>query len=362
MALWELDEFKPATFLGFVRALPPPEGFSGTRWLPNRTVDDLEFSYILGANKQTVMAHVMGFDSEAPIHGRPGLGEKVSGELPPIKRKAKISEKEIIRFLRPRTGTADIDNAINSVYDLTADLLDAVQARLEWLRMQALSEDTILYNEGGVIFTFDFGINDEYQINVETATDGAGTSLASATLTAHGWDDIAAADPLPWLSYICDKVGREKGERPKEMVLSDAAIGFLLSNAKIRDLIRGTNAPAAVLSPQELNVALNLYRLPTLTPYDVFVNKEEADGSYTEVRTMAENKSFLVMRSPGETLLGPTAESRVVFGTPLAASAPGLWAETYGTTEPPAEWVKTAAVGFPSMPEADRLVQMTLWQ
>jgi hypothetical protein len=117
-----------------------------------------------------------------------------------------------------------------------------------------------------------------------------------------------------------------------------------------------------VLSPQELNVALNLYRLPTLTPYDVFVNKEEADGSYTEVRTMAENKSFLVMRSPGETLLGPTAESRVVFGTPLAASAPGLWAETYGTTEPPAEWVKTAAVGFPSMPEADRLVQMTLWQ
>src|SRR3954471_23636703 len=101
MALWQLDEFKPPALLGFIRNIPTPQAFIGTRWLPNRVVNDLDFEYILGASKKPVMAHVMGFDSEAPIHGRPGLGERVRGELPPIKRKARFGEKEIIKFLAP---------------------------------------------------------------------------------------------------------------------------------------------------------------------------------------------------------------------------------------------------------------------
>lgn len=130
MALWELEEFKPKQFLGFVRSVPQPNTFLGTRWLPNQNVFDLAFEYVLGANRRPVMAHVLGYDSEAPIHGRPGVGAKVSGELPPIKRKSRIGEKEIIRFMAPRAGTPDVQLAIDSVYQGTADLLDAVQARV----------------------------------------------------------------------------------------------------------------------------------------------------------------------------------------------------------------------------------------
>ena len=85
MALWELDEFQGPQFLGFVRNVPTPPGFMGQRWLPDQTTFDLEFEYILGAWRRPVMAHVVGWDSEAPIHGRPALGQKVSGELPPIR-------------------------------------------------------------------------------------------------------------------------------------------------------------------------------------------------------------------------------------------------------------------------------------
>jgi hypothetical protein len=360
MALWELDEFKPPQFLGFVRAVPTPVEFVGTRWLPNRPIDELEFNYILGAGRKPVMAHVMGYDSEAPIHGRPGLGAKVSGELPPIKRKARIGEKAIIRFLAPRSGSGDVDTAINSVYNTTAELLDSVQSRLEWLRLQALSEDKVVYNEGGVVFSFDYGIADAFQINTVTGLNGAGVSVAS-TDRVVGSLTSSTFNPLPWLQYITDQIQITTGTRPRELVVSAQAYGLFLTNTPLRDIIRGTGAPSAVLTGQELDTLLGLYNLPTLTTYDVFVTKENDDGTYTDVRTMAVNKSFLPPPNLGSTLLGPTAESRVLYGTPLAAAAPGVWAETYGTTEPPAEWVKVAATAFPTLPYADRLGQVQWW-
>lgn len=366
MALYELDQFKPANFLGFVRSVPAPNTFMGTRWLPNQTTDDLAFEYVLGAFNRPVMAHIMGFDSEAPIHGRPGAGAKVAGELPPIKRKSRIGEKEIIRFLTPRSGLPDVQQAIDSVYRGAADLLDAIQARVEWLRMQALSEDTVVYNEAGVIFNFDFGLDNEFQIDLTTEQDGAGTSVSSEFSTV--WTDFANSNPVTDLAAICDRVQQKTGLRPAEFVCSSKAQGYLLQNTQIRNMIRGSGAPATILTPGELQTVFDLYNLPTVVPYDVIVQSENADGSYSDVRPMAQNKAFLVppgfgISRPGgnATLWGPTAESRVVYGTPLAGQAPGIWAETYGTTEPPAEWTKAAAVAFPTMPEANRIAQMKLF-
>lgn len=362
MALYELDEFKPPQFLGFVRAVPPPNAFVGTRWLPNQTIFDLEFEYVLGAFSRPVMAHVMGFDSEAPIHGRPGVGAKVSGELPPIKRKAKIGEKEIIRFLAPRVGTPDQQEAINSVYGTTADLLDAIQARVEWLRMQALSEDKVIYDEAGVKFAFDFGLDDDFQIDLSTQTDGDGTSVA-AEFSAP-WTDLANSNPILDLQAICARVQDKTGRRPAEFVCSRKAANTLVNNAALKGMIRGSAAPDTLLTPGEIQTLFDLYNLPTVVTYDVVVQQENADGSYSDVRPMAQNKSFLVPAGYGtanKTLWGPTAESRVLFGTTLSGQAPGVWAETYGTTEPPSEWTKAAAVAFPSMPEANSLAQMRLW-
>ena len=362
MALWELDEFQGPRFLGFVRNVPAPEAFAGQKWLPDKTVFDLEFEYIMGASTKPVMAHVMGWDSEAPIHGRPELGERVSGELPPIKRKARMSEKEIIRFLTPRAGTPDKQAAIDSVYGLTSTLLDSVQARVEWLRMQALSEDTIVYDEGGVIFGFDYGLTDNFQIDLTTMLDGDSTDVGAIYSTV--WSDTANANPVLDLQTLCNLIEDTKGFRPVEFVCSRKALGYLLSNVAIRNLIRGTSAPAAVLTRPELDTVLDLYGLPSITTYDVKVRSENADGTYTDVRCMDENRAFLVPPSTatlGSTLWGPTAESRNLIGTPLAGRAPGIYASTYGMDEPPSEWVKAVGVAFPSMPGADLLGQMKLF-
>jgi len=367
-ALYELDELQGPEFLGFIRAIEEPNNFLGTNWLPNKTVNDLEFEYILGATQQQVMATILGWDSEAPLHARQRQGSRVSGELPPIKRKARFGEKTLIRFLQPRAGSADVQQAIDDVLDMTVDLIRSVQARAEWLRMQALSEDSVVYNADGVIFDFNFGITDEFQINLVTQQDGNGDSVASA----YGpvWTDHANSTPIQDMITICDTIEATGKPRPVEFVAGTAAMGHLLQSASVRDMIRGSSAPDIILTTQELQVIFDLYNLPKLTPYSTVLQMENADGSISDVRPMAANKAFLVpgggpiapgQSSIGATLWGPTAESRELIGTPLVTEAPGIYAKTYGKDEPPEEYVKAAAVLFPSMPGADRLGQMTLW-
>lgn len=360
MALWELEEFQGAKFLGYVRGVPEPEAFAGQRWLPNVQVDDLAFEYIKGVRNRPVMAHVMGYDSEAPIAGRVGLGEKVSGELPPIKRKAKFSEKELIRFLTPRAGSADKQAAINSVYDVTDGLLASVQSRAEWLRLKALSEDTVQYNEDGVIFEFNYGIDNANQISLPTQTDGAGTSIAAQVGPA--WSDTANSTPLDDLLFLVNGANDRTGYRFEEFVLSRKSLGYLQQSASLRAMIRGSNAPTAILTRDEIESLFSIYDLPRLTTYDVKVHREKPDGTVEEVRPLAEDRGFLVpAQNVGNTLWGPTAESRSLIGTNLQNEAPGIIAVTYATEEPPAEWVKAAAVAFPTMPDAHLLGQIELW-
>ena len=83
-------------------------------------------------------------------------------------------------------------------------------------------------------------------------------------------------------------------------------------------------------------------------------------GTATLVRRPSTTSGQAVTDS-NATLFGPTAESLVLFGTPLASHAAGVWAELYGTNEPPAEWTKAVALAFPTMPEANLVGQMTLF-
>lgn len=362
--LWQLEEFQPPVVLDFVRGIKPPPQYQGSLFLPDNQIDDVEFEYFKGADETPVMAHVVGWDSEAPIAGRPPLGQKVSGELPPIKRKQRMSEKEIVRrYNTPRRGTADQQAALTRVYDDMARLVGSIQARMEWLTMQALSEDTVQYNEGGVIIEFDFGIPDVQQITLAD-TAGAATDGTGATRAEFGpsWLDTTNATPITDLQYLADSVEQERGERPTSFVCSRKTANALLSNAQIKGWTYAANAPDRPMTSEERDQTLQRYQLPTPVVYDVQVGNENADGSTTKVRTMRENAIVLLPAQPvGRRLWGPTAEAQALYGTPYAQQAPGIWGATYYLDEPPSQWTKAVAVAFPTMPDADKLAQMTVF-
>ncbi len=355
MALWELEEFQGPQFLGFIRSIPEPEEFLGGQLLPNRTVNALEYEYILGSGgKRAVMAQVMGWDSEAPIHGRrgPGPEQRVQGELPPIKRKVRLSEKEIIKFEQPRAGTTDRQDVIDYVYDLSTELVDGVQARVEWLRMQAISEDRVVIDAEGVDVAIDFGIPTTQQYNVNT----------DANLTVW-WDDTVNSNPVLDLDYICNQYEETHGFRPERMLCDPTTRNLLLQSVPIRELIRGAGAPTVRLTEEELNALFELYQLPGLLTYNVTLLEENHDGTYTSVRPF--NRRKIVLLPPGgvelgRTLVGPTAEANQIPGIAYSQYAPGIAGRVYGKDEPPSQWVKVAAVAFPTIPGAQYIAQATV--
>jgi hypothetical protein len=369
MALHELDAFRPPQLLGFVRAAyeAQPQEYQGSTWLPDRTIDDLSFEYLLGSNRRQAMATILSFDAEAPLGQRAGAGERIIGELPPIKRKMRVGEKELIKMLQPRFGTADVANAIDQIYNDFDDLAVALRSRSEWMKLQALSEDLLIYDEDGVKFSFDYGVNGEFQWNIPTKRDNAtrNGALANNVIPVGGpWNDPATATYINDTKQACDLIQKRTGTRPTRMTLSIDMVNIMFSSVEIKALARGTAAGVTniTLTPDEFDAVWRRYNLPALNPYDVTVTKELADGGLVDVRPLAANKAFLDQGRPvGEFLHGPTAESRALAGTTLAGAGPGVWANTYATDEPPAEWTKVAMVAFPTIPEMNRVGQLTLY-
>lgn len=358
MALWDLEEFMPKNLLPWVRMQPTPAAFAAQRWLPNLTVDELDFEYIKGRRGQTVMAHVMGFDAEAPIASRQVGGGKVSGTLPPIKRKSRIGEREIIKFVSPRQGSTEQRQAINQVYRDTADLLDSIQARVEWLRIKSMSEPTVEYDEDGVVFEFDFGLTPELQFDLTAKSDGTGTTIADF---GGDWANHETSTPITDLQWIVKQGLRLHGQRYSEFVTSSEVIAHLQASKELWLLSRGPQGIPGILTQGEIDAVFARYGLPTPVSYDVFLTREEADGSLTDFQALGAGRGFLVPVTPlGNTLWGPTAESLSLYGTPLQGQAPGIYASTFNTTEPVAEWIKAAAVSFPTMPNAHVLSQLQL--
>lgn len=358
MALADLEEFSPANLLPFVRMQPVPDTFKAARWLPDAYINELTFEYLKGVQNKPVMAHVMGYDSEAPIASRQAGGSRVAGELPPIKRKSRMSEKEIIKYLTPRQGTNDQVAAVNSVYIDAATLIESIQSRVEWLRIKALSENTIVYNEGGVIFEFDFGLDQTNRFNLATNTNGKGDLIDKLS---GSWADPTTSDPVNDLAWICNQAQDKTGQRPVEFVTDRATINLMKESESMRLLARGPQGLPGILTQDEIDSVFSRYELPTVTSYDVFVANEKADGTVVDERLLTPGKGFLLPGRPiGETLWGPTAESRALIGTGMQSLMPGIFASTYSTDEPPAEWVKAAAIAFPTMPNAHALVQLTL--
>lgn len=352
MALAELEVFQGPQFLGFVRNVPPPAAYKAATWLPDKTVFDLEVEYIVGAQDRPVMASIIAWDSEAPLGGRPGLGHKITQELPPIKRKVKIPEKQLIRFLSPRAGTPDKQDAIDFVFNDTARLVRGVQARCEWMRMQALSEDTLSYDEEGITVSIDYGITADQQYSM----DGGDFST--------WWSDTANANWVLDLQFMTDDIESRTGFRPKNLALSKTVIRYMMQNEAAKSLLFAA-PPGRELTMAEVNSLLNLYDLPSLVAYDVDVYSEGPDGSVSTVKPLDPNKGVLLpLNGPdtflGNTLFGPTAESRSLIGTTRTSQAPGIYAVVYGQEDPPSEWIKVAAVSVPTLPGANLIGQVQL--
>lgn len=327
-----LDLVPPQDLVGYVRGIQIEEDrnkFVLSAWLPNVNIDEIEWRITTGQLNLPDAAMVRSWDTEAPIGGRQGLS-RLMGELPPISQKMRLGEEERLR--RRKLENSAFTGIVDAVYNDAKTLTLAVLSRLEMFRGEVIEFGTITINENGVAGpVIDFGRSGTHTVAAATKWDVGGNPVT----------DLRA-----WVqTYI-----NTNGVPPAAILTSSQAIGAMLTNQAIRDLLNTGLGSPALVTVESVQAILQAFGLPPLVPYDTNVR---VAGALTNI--LNPKKLFLMPPADeplGNTFFGTTAESLVLQEASqiAGADAPGLVATLHSEDDPVSTWTKVACIGLPTLP------------
>lgn len=330
------DLIAPRDLLDFVRAEANELNrnvFTLSDVLPSREVDDLEFRFTRGNFNDQDVATYRTFDTEAPIAGRQGVA-RITGALPPLSRKIPLGEEERLRKRALETGNNRI--LVDAIYDDAANMVRAVQGRLELARGEALYTGKVILNENGVQATVDFG-------------RAAGHTVAPAVL----WSSTGTADPVLDLLGWIDTYVNTNGARPGSMLTSTTVLNYLLRNVKMRELSGSQAGTPGIISRDQVDAVFGAFGIPPIRLYDTTVR---VGGAAT--RVIPSDRLILLPPATeplGETFYGVTAEALDLQerGQIVAEEAPGIVATISRDDDPVRTWTKAAGIALPILGNPD---------
>lgn len=331
------DYILPAVLTGYVRqglADYPQNQFTLDRWLPHQMVPDIQYRFAAGGTGLADAAMFRTYDAESPTGRRQGL-TRVTGELPPISIKTRLSEYDSLRMRAAvQPGNEEVKRAI-----MNDGLKNArsVAARLEIARGDALVNGSVTIAENGVAATVNFG-------------RAGAMSVTAGTL----WSTVATADPFGDLDTWRTAYVAQNGAEPGAIVMSRSTLALMRRSTNVAKAVfpSAANTPS-LLSQQAISDALVAFGLPPLYVY--YAQANTYAGAATPI--LPSNKVLLLPEpvdpnSPedtqlGATMWGTTAESQLPeYGIEIA-DQPGIVAGSYHDPDPVGIWTKAAAIALP---------------
>jgi hypothetical protein len=331
------DIIPPATLINYVRqydieVLRPDSQFTLDRWLPNVTVEEIDFRIRKGALNDVDTAEYRAWDTPAAMTGRPGV-TRISGSLGPVSRQIPLGEEEFLRVRQLLTNSAD--PIIDAIYADAERMIRSVQARVELARGDIINDGKFTIAENGLVLEADFGRSGTHSVTAGTLwTNPASTILA---------------DLLAWTTtYVNDN-----GAMPGYLLMPRARLANMALNTEMRQYAALNGTTPTRINAETIAAILGAEGLPPIEIYDTQVR---VNGART--RVLPANKVFL-MPSEGEplgnTFFGITAEALLLASRGLiaASEAPGIVAVVTQTEHPVQTYTVGTAIASPVMPNPD---------
>ncbi len=321
-----------------VRTIPPMIGETLFPTAPK--LEGIEAELVKGANNTPIAASIHAFDSETEI-GSLEDAKVTLQELALIKRKYKVTEKEIIALANPRNSREEAQ-LINKLFDHVDILTNGILARVEAMRLEALATGKLTINENGFKAIIDYGMPSANKVSKKWS-DGTGSIL----------DDIY---------NLSSAIKTATGFKPTRALTSTTTLNVVLKDATIRKAVFGVNSDM-ILSVNKLNEFLAANSMPQIAVYDELYRVQGKDGKYSTKRYLPES-AFVLMPDGklGDTFYGVTAEELELRNDPSIKleEIGNILVEQYNTTDPVAKWIKAVATAMPSFPYADQVGVITV--
>ena len=333
-----LKEFTTKRVLAYARSIPE-EGNIGPLFFPVLPTNELSFEYYQDQVLINVSASVQAYGAEAQIGSREGVA-KIAGEIPPIKRKIYLDERNLLALRRE--GAGDVERVRADLYNDIDNMVNAVYTRIEALRMTALALGMIQLNENGVILNVNYGVPAAQQVTL------AGNDR---------WSEAATRDIIGDIQTWTDAVENATGVRPTRALTSDVVRSLMLTDQTARDLIWGQVNDTRPVTMGQINNLLQTMDLPQIGFYNKRYRVQAEDGTFATQRFFPANMFVLLPEGKlGDTLMGPTAEAMLDVEVE-ARNVSGIYANVTHDNEPPMVWTKAAATALPTFPAADSVFQ-----
>jgi hypothetical protein len=317
--------FQNPLFTRTINEVPVNPSYIGEKYLPRENTYDTKF-YESTIVRQADMANIVSLDAEIALTDRDPM-RSVSGEVADISQGYIVSKEEMAAMMDKGTfGEAKRKLVTQQLLNKAARIKENVDARIEWMRWQALGNGQLFYAKNGVHLSVDFGVT-------------------MKKVAATRWDDVdpdILGDYEAWVQEYVDK----NGVAPEEFVTSLKALRTIMNNPNVRKAITGLSDKIVTLD--ELNSFLVGRQMPKIVAFDTTVTYRDVnnDGQRVTQRLLAENKGVFV-RSGGEIgvqLLGPTVENEM---------NPGIFARTIHEEFPMRDIIQIVASSFPKVTNPD---------
>jgi len=320
----QLKEFSKPALRGLVDALENEKLNAptlGDRYLPNDQIFSTTFAYDI-IKKTNHIAAMIGYGAEPPVMDRDAVASKM-GEIAKMGLKYIATEEELLALHQARSNS-EKSAMVERLITKGADLVQALQRRVDVAKMEAIAKGTFNYNKNGAKIVVDYGIPAEQKIALTSPDDWSAP------------DHDVIGDLLNWNDlYVTNN-----GKQADVILLPREVQALLLKNAVIVNEARGANSGSARVSVNELTTVLGGYGLPPvqvvdnrkITVRDVYTGQDEL------VEFFPVNRVVFVGEGLGNFVYGPTVENDY---------QPGINLRAYDKFEPIQSILRVAAAGFP---------------
>lgn len=331
------DLIPPTELLGFVRTLEFPDLSVLDDILPDTEVQNIEYAVMKDTRADVDAAEYRGFDTEAGIGKRPGT-QRLRGKIPPVSRKIRLGEEEILRLEAEKTG--DTEALIEAIFDDAASMTRAVRARVTLAKGSVLATGKVTLAENGVVAEADYGVPGGNITTVGTAWSNTAASMVTDLTTVQA-------------AYRTTN----KGLNPGGIIINSTILGYMLRNTEMRTLLASIAGAPALITRQGVDAALQAFGLPPILK--VIDTQVMVNGSATYL--IPQDKVIFVPPATaplGATPFGITAEAlRLRQGGQIEVDQlSGMIATVSETTfDSVATWTKASALAIPVLANPDRL-------
>jgi hypothetical protein len=315
--------FANPLFTETINEVPVEAKYIGSRFLPIEETYEIDFNETV-LERQADMADIVDNGAELPLTDRDPV-RRVSGSITDIGQSYIVTKKELAALMdKGNEGRRKL--AEKQLLGKAAMVKRNIDARIEWLRWQALGEGVLTYNKGGIKLGHDFEVPTENKVT-------AGVR----------WDDVNPTILVDYEKWVQDYVDLN-GQSPDVFVTSIKTIREVMNDANVRKAVTGLSDKLITLD--ELNDFLVGRQLPKMEAFDskVVYRDVNNNGQRVEQRLLSEKKGVFLVEGGeiGQQLLGPTVENNM---------NPGIYARTFTMERPMREIVEVVAASFPRIME-----------